>query len=77
MFKVEQKTYTERYCPNGHEPLVAPLLGWDDPIKFCHICGALILERQATCDAAMCSECNRPVNPEWNFCPYCSQGREE
>ena len=77
MFKVEQKTYTERYCPNGHEPLVGPLPEWDAPIKFCHICGASIEERPTTYDAALCTNCNNPVNPQWNFCPYCGQGREQ
>lgn len=75
MFKVEERSITERYCPNGHELLSAPFPEWDAPIKFCHICGMPILERQVTYDAAICSECNSPVNPEWNYCPYCGQRR--
>lgn len=22
-----------------------------------------------------CAYCNNPVNPKWNYCPYCGQGR--
>lgn len=77
MFKVETRPATERYCPNGHEPLFSPFLAKDHEVKFCHICGAPIEERQTTYDAALCANCSIPVNPDWNFCPYCGQGRED
>jgi hypothetical protein len=76
MFKVETKRYTERYCPNGHQPLLDLLLETNHSVKFCHICGTSIEEHQVTYDAALCANCNSPVNPAWNFCPYCGQGRE-
>lgn len=77
MFKVESRSATERYCPNGHEPHFYPfLLEKDHPVKFCHECGALIKERQTTYDFSFCANCNSQVNPDWNFCPYCGQGRE-
>lgn len=77
MFKVETRPTTERYCPQGHQPLFDLWPEGDHSVKFCHICGTSILERQVTYDAALCGICNSPVNPEWNYCPYCGQGREE
>lgn len=78
MFRVETRRFTERYCPNGHQLLLLPELfpENDHQVKFCHICGASIEEHRVTYDAAICSACNSPVNPIWNYCPYCGQGRE-
>ena len=76
MFKVQERSITERYCPNGHEPLFDLFSETDHSVKFCRICGASIEERQVTYDAAYCANCNSPVNPTWNYCPYCGQGRE-
>ncbi len=75
MFTVKKVTTLERYCPNGHEPLPRLFPETDHQVRFCHICGALVEERQETCDAAYCSNCNKPVDPAWNYCPYCGQGR--
>ncbi|MBA7468399.1 hypothetical protein ES707_03647 [subsurface metagenome] len=74
MFKVETRPTTERYCPQGHQPLSGSWPG-ANPVKFCHICGASIKEREVTYDAAVCANCNSPVSPDWDFCPYCGQGR--
>jgi hypothetical protein len=76
-FKVKEINTVERCCPNGHNPL--PDLWPEDnhSVKFCYECGASIEERQATYDAAYCANCNNPVNPTWNYCPYCGHGREE
>ena len=70
MFKVETRTSSELYCPNGHEQPPG-----DHSVNFCHICGEPI--PQLTYDAALCARCNNPVSPEWNFCPYCGQGRDD
>lgn len=75
MFTVKKETTTERYCPHGHEPL-SELRTDDHKVKFCHVCGASIEERQSPYHAAYCSDCNSPVNPLWNYCPYCGQGRD-
>lgn len=86
MFAVKGATTVEYYCPNGHEtlpdllppdPADRDLLGLaDHAMRFCHICGAPIEVRQVIYDAAICADCNKSVNPEWNYCPYCGQGRE-
>lgn len=67
MFMVKKVTTFEGYCPNGHLPL--PLQ------RFCHVCGASIKEELETRDAAYCSDCNSRVDPAWNYCPCCGQGR--
>lgn len=77
MFKVETRPTTERYCPNGHEPLPDLWPEDDHSVKFCHICGTSIEEHPTTYDAAFCANCNSPVNPASNYCPYCGQAREE
>jgi len=76
MFKVETRPTIERYCPRGHPPLLGLWPEDAHSVKFCHICGIPIEERQATYDAAYCANCNNPINPTWNYCPYCGQGRE-
>jgi len=77
MFKVEKGTTSERYCPKGHQP-IPNFSPEDDPkVKFCHVCGAPIQERQVTYDVAYCANCNNQVYPYWNYCPYCGQAREE
>jgi len=67
MFVVKAVTTFEGYCAKGHPSL--PLQ------RFCRICGGSIKERQVSCDAAYCSNCNSRVVPTWNYCPYCGQGR--
>jgi len=74
MFTVKRVTTVEHHCPNGHTPL--PDLFPDHSVKFCHICGLPLEERQEPYDAAYCANCNSPVNPIWNYCPYCGQARE-
>lgn len=74
MFKVETRPTTERYCPNGHPPLPDLFSETNHSVKFCHICGTSTEEQQTTYDAAFCANCNSPVNPSWNFCPYCGVG---
>ena len=76
MFRVKQLPTIEDYCPNGHTPLSDLFPQSTRLVKFCHICGAPLEERQVTHDAAYCSNCNNPVDPSWNYCPYCDQGRE-
>jgi len=71
MFKVETRPTTERYCPNGHEPLQ------DNSAKFCHLCGSPPIIQETTYDAALCANCHKVVDPTWDYCPYCGQGREE
>lgn len=77
MFKVETRPTTERFCPNGHPTLPDLWPEHDHQVKFCHECGAPIEERQTTYDAAVCSNCNKPVNPTWNYCPYCGLGAQQ
>jgi len=76
VFRVEKRTTTERYCRNGHNLMPHLWPGDDDSVKFCHICGASIEERQTIYDAALCANCNNPVHPTWNYHPYCGQARE-
>lgn len=76
MFKVETRKVMGRWCPNGHAPLLDLPLGSDRPPKFCHLCGAPISQLETTYDAAFCANCDSPVHPTWNYCPYCGQGRE-
>ncbi|MBA7650602.1 hypothetical protein ES703_58412 [subsurface metagenome] len=76
MFEVKSTPTVERYCPNGHPPLPDLRSEDDHSIKFCPICGTPIEERPITYDAAYCANCNNLVNPTWNYCPYCGQGRE-
>jgi len=75
MFTVKKVTTLERYCPNGHEPFPDLSPETNHSLKFCHICGASIEERQQLYDAAYCFNCNKPVDPAWDYCPYCGQGR--
>jgi len=76
MFTVKKVTTFECYCPNGHTPLSDLLPQGSHSVRFCHICGMPIEERQVTYDAPYCADCNNPVHPSWNYCPYCDQGRE-
>ncbi len=76
MFKVEKTITTERCCPNGHSPLPNLWPENDHSVKFCPICGTSIEEEQTVYDAALCANCNNPVHPSWNSCPYCGQSRE-
>lgn len=76
MFRVKQVPTIEKYCPNGHTPLPDLPSPYTRPVKFCHICGAPLEESQVTHDVAYCANCNNPVDPSWNYCPYCDQGRE-
>ena len=77
MFTVKKVTTVECYCPHGHTPLTNLLPQEQHSPPFCHICGLPIEQRQVTYDAAYyCADCNNPVHPSWNYCPYCSQGRE-
>ena len=75
MFTVKKVTTFEGHCPNGHPPLPDLLPQSNHSVRFCHICGAPIKEEQETRDAAYCSNCNKPVDPAWNYCPHCGQGR--
>jgi len=77
MFTVRKVTAIEHYCPNGHTPLPDLLPENDHSVKFCHVCGTPIEEKQARYDAAYCGDCCKPVSPDWNYCPYCGQGREK
>ena len=74
MFTVKKVTTFEGYCPNGHKPLFDLPSETNHSVRFCHICGTSIEERVVSYDAAYCSNCNSPVNPAWNYCPYCGQG---
>jgi hypothetical protein len=76
MFKVETRKVMDRWCPNGHTPLLDLFPEDDHSVKFCHICGLPLEERQESYDAPYCANCNSPVHPTWNYCPYCGQGRE-
>ena len=76
MFTVTKVTTFEGYCPNGHTPLPDLFPLSTNSVKFCHTCGIPLKERQVTHDAAYCADCNNPVDPSWNYCPYCGQGRE-
>ncbi|GAI14293.1 unnamed protein product, partial [marine sediment metagenome] len=71
MFAVKNVTTVERYCPNGHEALPDLWREDDHSVKFCPICGIPVEERIVPYDAPYCSDCNKPVNPSWNYCPYC------
>lgn len=77
MFKVETREVMDRWCSNGHSPLPDPWPSSDHAPKFCHLCGAPVRQQATTCDAALCANCNNPVDPTWNYCPYCGQDREE
>ncbi|MBU0847371.1 zinc ribbon domain-containing protein [Patescibacteria group bacterium] len=77
MFKVREATTVEHRCPNGHNLLLNPRSENDQSVKFCHLCGASLEEQQAPYHAAYCANCNNPVYPDWNYCPFCGQGREE
>jgi len=77
MFAVKRVTTVERYCPNGHILLPDLLAQSSHSVRFCYICGLSVKEKQVPYDAAYCAVCNNPVNPSWNYCPYCGQGRED
>jgi len=76
MFTVKRVTTVEHHCSNGHTPLPDLLPQSSHLVRFCHICGASTEEGQTTYDAAFCANCDSPVHPTWNYCPYCGQGRE-
>ena len=76
MFIVKKVTTLEQYCLNGHTPLSDLLPQSNHSIRFCHICGLLLMEGQVLYDAAYCANCNNRVEPRWDYCPYCGQGRE-
>lgn len=70
MFTVKkQLTTVERYCPSGH--ILPELLSLNNHLSFCYVCGKPIEERPVTYDAPYCANCNNPVVPSWNYCPYC------
>lgn len=73
MFTVKRVITFERYCPNGHPTLPDLLPQSNNSVKYCHVCGTSIEERQVPYDAAFCADCNNPVHPSWNYCPYCGQ----
>jgi len=77
MFAVKKVTTIERYCPNGHILLPDLLAQNSHSVRFCYICGLSVKEKQVPYDVPYCAVCNNPVNPSWNYCPYCGQGRED
>jgi len=77
MFAVKKVITIELCCPNGHILLPDLLAQSSHSVKFCHICGLSVKERQVPYDAPCCAVCNNPVNPSWNYCPYCGRGRED
>jgi len=73
MFTVERVTTFEYYCPDGH---TLAELNQSHRARFCYTCGLRLEERQVPYDAAYCTTCRSPVNPEWDYCPNCGQVRE-
>ncbi|KKM21883.1 hypothetical protein LCGC14_1630940 [marine sediment metagenome] len=71
MFTVKKVTTFERYCPDGHDLLPET----NHAERFCHVCGTSVEERRVRYDAAYCFNCNSRVDPAWNCCPHCGQGR--
>lgn len=76
MFTVKKVITFERYCTKGHTPLPDLWPRCKHSVGFCHICGMPLQERPVPYDAAYCTDCNHPVDPSWNCCPCCGQGRE-
>ncbi|MBA7637668.1 hypothetical protein ES703_45314 [subsurface metagenome] len=74
MFTFKEATTVERYCPTRHT-LLDPLPQSNQPIKFCSTCGMPLGERKVTYDAPYCANCDSPVEPWWDYCPYCGQER--
>lgn len=77
MFTVKKVPRVECHCPKGHTlpPDLFPQSSYS--VRFCSICGMPTEEKQITYDAAFCANCNNPVDPTWNYCQYCGQGRED
>jgi len=64
MFAIKKGTKFESRCPNGHS------------LEFCPVCGLPVSVLELPCDTPYCDNCNNPVDPCWNYCPYCGQARE-
>jgi len=72
MFRVETINIIDRSCPHGHAVANGRIpQNWKIDPKFCHVCGAHLSLQEESCDVAFCAKCNNPVDPSWNFCPYC------
>lgn len=76
MFTVRRVVTIEHYCPNGHPRSDLLPIHLLNSARFCHLCGQHLEEQRATSDAAYCVDCYNPVDPNWNYCPYCGKGRE-
>jgi len=79
MFIVKRVTTVEHYCPNGHrlsDLLPQGILHLLNSGRFCPVCGFRVEEREVAYDGAYCADCMSPVDPSWNYCPYCGNRRE-
>lgn len=72
MFTVERVAAFEYHCPSGHD---IPDLNHSPGLRFCPECGQRLDEKPVFFDAPYCTNCRSQVDPNWNYCPYCSEGR--
>lgn len=70
--------YVNRKCPNdcGRAKPGVELLGTlmdtqGRQRKYCPDCGAAFIEEKVEYHFFICSECNRSINKDYSYCPYC------